>query len=109
MSKVSIKAPKRGLPATHPGEILREEVLPALKARGVGKVDVAAGLRISRSALEKLVKEEMNVSPDMALRLSRYLGTSPEVWLNLQQAWDLERARERLADELAEITPAPAA
>lgn len=98
---------RKGLPATHPGALLRETVLPALKEAGVAKVAVAESLGISRQALENLINEKAAVTPEMALRLSRYLGSSPIMWLNLQRDWDLEKATEKLGDELSAITPAP--
>lgn len=102
------QTPPRGLAAVHPGELLRDVVLPALKAEGVSKVAVAEALRISRRTLEDLVLEKSAVTPEMALRLGKYLGNGPEVWLGMQRTWDLERAREKLAGELDEITPRPA-
>lgn len=106
MAKLKIEAPKRGLPAMHPGELLREEVLPALKAAGISKVAVAEALHISRQTLEDIVKERQPVTPKMALRLGKYLGNTPEFWLKLQAAYDLEQAAKELAPELAAIVPA---
>lgn len=107
--KISSEAPKRGLPATHPGELLREDVLPALKAAGVAKTRVADDLGVSRRTLYDLLEEKQVVTPDMALRLGKYFGNAPEFWLNMQHAWDLERARVRLGAELEKIPACPAA
>lgn len=96
---------KRGLPASHPGELLREISLPHLKSKGLGKSKIAAALGISRQALEDIVKERAAVTPEMALRFSRYFGTSAGVWLNLQREWDLEKAEARIGDQLARIKP----
>ena len=77
---------------THPGEILREDVLPSL---GVTQGDFAKRLGVSRLTVSELLREKRSVSPDMALRLARLLNTSPESWLNMQQAvdlWQLARA-----------------
>jgi addiction module HigA family antidote len=78
---------------THPGEILREDVLPAL---GVTQGEIAKRLGVSRLTVSELLREKRAVSPDMALRLARLLNTTPESWLNMQQAvdlWELGRAR----------------
>lgn len=98
---------KRGLPPMHPGEMLREITLPALKEEGIGKGDFAARLGVSRVMLDKLVKEASAVTPEMALRLARVLDTTPEFWMNLQTAWDLAKVREAAAAELAAIRPIP--
>jgi len=77
----------------HPGEILREDVLPAL---GITQGEFAGRLGVSRLTVSELLREKRAVSPDMALRLARLLNTTPESWLNMQQAvdlWELGRAR----------------
>lgn len=105
--KPSIPADPRGLPAMHPGEMLSEEVLPGLEALGVPRSTVAGALGIEASALNELLSCRASMTPEMALRWSRYLGTSAEVWMNQQIAWDLERTKEQLGDALAAIVPAP--
>lgn len=80
---------------THPGAILREDVLPAL---GLTQVECAQRLGVSRLTVSEVVHEKRCVSPDMALRLGRMLGNGPGVWLRMQQAldlWELERAKAR--------------
>lgn len=100
------EAPKRGVPAIHPGEFLREDVLPELKAAGISKVAMAAALGIARPTLEDIVRCNKPVTPQMALRLGKYLGMDPDIWVRLQSAWDLERAAEAYAPELEAIVPA---
>ncbi len=78
---------------THPGGVLRRQHLDIL---GISISDFAARLGVSRKTLSKLLNERGAVTPDMALRLSRALGTSPEVWLNLQQKVDLWNAAHTL-------------
>jgi addiction module HigA family antidote len=95
-----------GLRPTHPGEMLREDVLPALD---LPKTEVARRLGISRAQLYLLLDEKAPVSPAMALRLSRFLGTSAESWLNMQRNYDLHTLAAEMADELAAIEPAPRA
>lgn len=97
----------RGLPPMHPGELLSEDILPALKAEGIGKGEVAERIGISRTMFEKLTKCQSAVTPEMALRLGRFFGNTPEFWMNLQTAWDLWQARDRIGDQLAAIQPAP--
>jgi addiction module HigA family antidote len=73
-------------PAIHPGEILREEFLAPL---GLKPYTLARHLRTSRARMERLVREEVPVTVDTALRLGRFFGTTPDFWLNLQIAHDL--------------------
>jgi addiction module HigA family antidote len=87
----TLRDPKRR--PTHPGEILREDVLPALN---ITQGEFAKQLGVSRLTVSELLREKRAVSPDMALRLARLLNTTPESWLNMQQAvdlWELGRAR----------------
>lgn len=76
---------------THPGAILREDVIPALN---ITQVEFAKLLGVSRLTVSELLHEKRALSPDMALRLSKLLSTSPESWLTMQQTldiWELER------------------
>lgn len=79
----------RKRPPTHPGQMLKMHYLLPLK---LNVTQVATALHVSRKTLSKIVNEGGAVTPDMALRLSRAFGTSPEVWLNLQQTYDLWHA-----------------
>ena len=100
---------RNGLPPMHPGELLREVVLPALKAAGVPRTEVAAAIGVSRRTLYDLLEEKAPVTPEMAVKLGAVLGNSAEFWASLQQAFDLARARERLAGHLpAKIAFEPA-
>ena len=76
----------------HPGEIVREECLDPL---GLTVTRAAAGLGVTRQALSDLVNGHAGVSVEMAIRLSRAFGSSPETWLGMQMAYDLWQARER--------------
>lgn len=89
-----------GLSPSHPGEILREDILPNV---GVSKAELARRLRVSRQTLYDLLRERQPVTPAMALRLGRLFGSSPEFWLNLQRDHDLRTLEPRMADELASI------
>ncbi|HWF65593.1 MAG TPA: HigA family addiction module antitoxin [Rhizomicrobium sp.] len=70
---------------THPGALLREDVLPALN---MSKTDIADALGISRQHLYDILGERKPVSPDVAVRLGRAFGDGPEVWLRMQAAYD---------------------
>ena len=89
----------------HPGEILLEEFLTPL---GLTQTAFAERLRVPLQRLHDLIRGRRGVTPDTALRLARALGTSPELWLNLQEAWDLwHAAHGSAADDIAEIEPLP--
>lgn len=77
---------------THPGEILREDFIPDYELTVSG---LATSLGVSRQTVNELLRERRAVSPEMALRLSKLFGNTPEFWLNLQRAvdlWDAEQA-----------------
>ena len=86
---------KRALSPTHPGEILREDVLPAL---GIGVMEAAGKLGVSRQTLHRIVAttNPRPVTPDMAVRLGKLCGNGPRLWLNLQSAYDLWHAERRI-------------
>ena len=94
------------LPPAHPGAILREDVLPALR---MTVLDAARHLRISRQTLHRILAEKAAVTPEMALRLGKFCGNGPGLWLRMQDAYDLWRAERALRDELAEIPTMDAA
>ncbi|MBE7217659.1 MAG: HigA family addiction module antidote protein [Caulobacteraceae bacterium] len=93
---------KRVLPPVHPGEILREEFLGPL---GLTPYALAKSMEVPRTRVERLAREETAVTPDTALRLGRALGTSAELWINMQARFDLATAQD-LADE-AELARIP--
>ena len=88
---------------THPGELLREDVLPALN---ISVSEAARRLRISRQTLHRILAGNAGVTPDMAVRLGKFCGNGPSLWLRMQQAYDLWHAEQRLADELTRIPTA---
>ena len=71
----------------HPGEILREEYLRPL---GLSVNALAGELRVPATRIHEIVNERRSITADTAVRLARYFDTSPEVWLNLQTAYDLK-------------------
>jgi len=86
---------------THPGCILREDYLGVTK---ITVTDMAAKLGISRKTLSKILNEKGAVTPDMALRLARAFGTTPELWINLQKNYDLWHA-ERASSDWKRVHP----
>lgn len=80
---------------THPGEVLRQDVLPAL---GMTQTELAKRLGVSRLSVSELLLEKRALSPDMAIRVARLTNTTPESWLRMQEAldlWELERDPKR--------------
>ena len=89
-----------GLPPMHPGELLREEILPALDR---SKTEIAKLLGVSRQTLYDVLAEKQPVTPGMALRLGKLCGNGPDLWLNLQKRYDLDRAQQELAETIKKI------
>ncbi|HXG66839.1 MAG TPA: HigA family addiction module antitoxin [Blastocatellia bacterium] len=87
---------------THPGEVLREDVLPAA---GINQTQLARMLRVSRRTVNEIVQEKRGVSADMAHRLARVFTTTPDVWLNMQKAVDIWDALEANRREYERIKP----
>jgi addiction module HigA family antidote len=94
------KLPKRSLPPMHPGELLRDEILPALDRP---KTEIAKLLGVSRQTLYDILEERQPVTPAMALRLGKLCGNGPELWLNLQKRYDLHRAQQKLGEKIRKI------
>ena len=90
--------------AVHPGEILREDILPEIN---ISESKLAEYLNLSRMTINRLVNERQSVSPEMALRLGKLFGNSPDFWLNLQNAYDLRKAEHSISTELKKIKPLP--
>ena len=85
----SLRDPNRK--PTHPGELLREDVVPALK---MSQSELAKRLGVSRLSVSDLLLEKRAMSPDMAVRIGRLTNTTPESWLRMQATvdlWELER------------------
>lgn len=93
------KQPKR-LPPLHPGEVLREEFLVPL---GLSAGALAKAMGVPRTRVERITSETTGVTADTALRLSKALGTSAQVWLNLQNRYDVETAERAIGKELQKI------
>jgi antitoxin HigA-1 len=91
---------------THPGAILREDVLPAL---GMSVTEVAKALNFTRQTLHRALAGTTAVTPEMALRLGKFCGNGPDLWLRMQEAHDLWQAERRISGELAAIKTAKVA
>ncbi len=91
---------------THPGEMLREDFLPDYN---LTVSSLAAAIGVSRQSINELLRERRSVSPEMALRLARLFGNSPEFWLNAQRAVDLWEAAQAIESDVARIQPLVAA
>jgi antitoxin HigA-1 len=90
------------LPPMHPGEVLREEFLVPL---GLSAGALARKMGVPRTRVERIADEAIGITADSALRLAKVLGTTPELWLNLQTDYDLQTTTRALVKELARIEP----
>lgn len=91
---------------THPGEMLREDFMPDF---GLTTASLAEKLDVCRQTVNELLLKRRAVSPNMALRLSRLFGNTPQFWLNAQLACDLWKAQQEHAREIERIKPLNAA
>jgi addiction module HigA family antidote len=98
---MSLKRPENGWSVqgktTHPGEMLQEEFLIPL---GITQNALAMKIRVPATRIGEIVKGKRSVTPDTALRLARFFGNSPEFWMNLQQMYDLSKARLELSEKI---------
>lgn len=85
------------LPPIYPGEILKEEFLEPM---GISQYRLAKEIGVSPRRINEIVHGKRAITPDTALRLSRYFGTSERFWLNLQTRYDLEVTKDRLKERL---------
>lgn len=79
------------LPAVHPGEVLREDILPEA---GLSVTAAAKALGVSRQMLHDILAERKPLSAAMCLRIAKLFGSSPEMWMRLQASYELQKARE---------------
>jgi len=94
------------LPPLHPGEVLREEFLVPL---GLSAGALAKAMGVPRTRVERIAAESIGISADTALRLGKALGTSAQLWLNLQNRYDLETAERSAGKQIARISRVQAA
>lgn len=100
MTETDLPAGRPNRCPTHPGVLLRDEVLPALR---LSVKDAATQLRVSRQTLHRIMAGDTSITPEMALRLGKFCGNGACLWLRMQQAHDLWQAERALADELSRI------
>jgi len=93
---------KRKICPTHPGEMLREDFLPDFELTVSG---LAEAVGVSRQTINELIRGRRGVSPEMALRLGRLFGNTPEFWLNAQRSVDLWEAAQAIDSEVKQIRP----
>lgn len=86
----------------HPGEVLREEFLIPLKLSAGA---LASKMNLPRTRIERIASEDVGITADTALRLGKALGTSPQLWLNLQNDYDLQIAQREIGKKLEKIEP----
>ena len=95
---------KNGLPPVHPGEIIKEDILPSV---GLSVTAAAKALGVSRQMLHDILAERKPLSAVMCLKVSRLFGGSPGVWMRLQAAYDLKKAEQnkKVMERVARIVP----
>jgi antitoxin HigA-1 len=95
---------KSGLPPVHPGEILKQDILPSL---GMSVTAVAKALGVSRQMLHDILAERRPLSAVMCLKVSRLFGSTPEFWMRLQASYDLKKAEQnkKVMQRVARIVP----
>jgi addiction module HigA family antidote len=99
-------AQRKKLPPIHPGELLRDE----LQEIGVSLNELARALRVPMNRISAIVNGNRSITVDTAMRLARHFGTSPQYWLNLQMAYDLEIAGQEIRTRIEkDVLPRTAA
>ncbi len=97
----------RRLPPVHPGEILREDLMDPL---GLSINGLARDLRVPVTRMSEIVNRRRSITADTALRLARYFGSSPQFWMNLQAAYDLDLVTRASAERIErDVQPREAA
>lgn len=93
---------KREIPPVHPGEILSEDFL---KPMGISQYRLARTISVPPRRINEIVHGKRAITADTALRLGAFFGTDGQSWLNLQAHYDMEMARENIANVLESIAP----
>lgn len=100
-----VRVPTDRMP-THPGEMLVEEFLTPL---GLTQRQLADAIRVPYQRVNEIVNGRRGITPATALRLAKFFGTTPDLWLNLQMRWDLYQAQREQRNELERVLPFRAA
>jgi antitoxin HigA-1 len=95
---------KRGMRPTHPGAILKEDILPELD---ITQLEFAQRLGVSRRTISEILRQRRPVTPDMAMRLSKIFNPSAEFWLSMQATYDLWELDNAKGKTYAKIVPLP--
>jgi len=95
-------ANRRTRKPTHPGVLIREDLLPEA---GLSQTQLAQLIGVSRRTVSEIINERRRFTPDIAFRLARVFNSTPEMWLNMQQAVDLWEARAVHGREYEKIQP----
>ena len=95
-------ANKRTRKPTHPGELIREDLLPET---GISQTELAELTGVSRRTISEIIHERRRVTPDLAFRLAKVFNSTPEMWLNMQQAVDLWEAQSSFGREYDKLRP----
>lgn len=93
-------------PPIHPGEVLMEDFI---KGFGITQNKLAVSIGVPPRRINEIVHGKRAITADTALRLGRYFGLEAQFWLNLQSRYDLELAKDRVAEQIASIIPLQAA
>jgi addiction module HigA family antidote len=88
--------------STYPGDVLLHDFVEPM---GITPYRLAKDIDVTPSAIGEIVRRDRSVTAETALKLARYFGTSPDVWLGLQMGYDLKTAQDRIADALEAIRP----
>jgi addiction module HigA family antidote len=99
MTEIPVRRPLKRAPV-HPGEILREDVIRSL---GISVSEAARRLGVSRQQLHRILACTHPITTEMALRIGKFAGNGPGLWLRMQQSYDLWYAENRMASELSKI------
>ncbi|MGB5984029.1 MAG: HigA family addiction module antitoxin [Desulfobacterales bacterium] len=89
----------------HPGEILADE----LTELDISSAELARQINVPANRISQIISGKRSITADTALRLGKWFGTGPKIWLNLQQAYDLDLAKLQLTEDLENIKPREAA
>src|SRR5947208_1752211 len=88
---------RKAFSPVHPGEVIRHDYLEPL---GMSQYALAKALKVGQARLGEIVRGKRSITPDTALRLARYFGTTAEFWIGMQTHYDLERARDALEERI---------
>ncbi|MHC1726713.1 MAG: HigA family addiction module antitoxin [Syntrophobacteraceae bacterium] len=90
------------MPPVHPGAVLREDVIPEMN---ISVSEFAQRIGVSRQMLHRILAETGSITPEMALRIGRFLGNGPSLWLHMQEEFDLWQSERKIRDALDAIEP----